>query len=66
MIIQKHHIKYEPEWTVDLKGFMHRTITIIQRTNPTPGQYALLTGFMHAVAHEWNRYREVLDIKDEN
>ena len=64
--IQRHHIEYEPEeWIVEIKGFMHRTLTFIQRTNPTPGQYAILTDFLHAVVSEWNRYRRELDLGDD-
>ena len=65
MIIQTHHISYDPEWTVDIKGTMHKCLTLIQRTNPTPGQYAILTGFVHAVMYEWNRYRMELDLEDD-
>ncbi len=65
MKIQTHHIEYQPkEWAVDIKGDMHKCLTAIQRTNPTQEQYAILTGFLHAVTHEWNRYRKYLDINE--
>jgi hypothetical protein len=32
--------------------------------NATPENYAKLTNFMHAVASEWNRMRQQIDIED--
>jgi hypothetical protein len=61
MKIQTHHIEYDPEWTVDIKGDMHLCLTSIQRTKPTEEEYAILVGFWHAVSHECNRYRKALD-----
>lgn len=48
-------------WTVELNGQEHRTITTIQRTNPTPEAYARLINFLHAVMYEANRMRMQLD-----
>lgn len=64
MNIQTHHIKYEPEWTVDLPGYLHRALSIVQRTQPTEERYALLVNFLHAITFEFNRYREFLDTED--
>ena len=68
MIINRHHIDYgddgQDEWVVEIKGFMHKTLTIIHRTKPTPGQYAILTDYVHALMAEWNRYRKVIDTED--
>ena len=63
--INTHHITYKPEWTVDITGQMHRLLTTIQRTRTTEEQYARITGFIHALVHEWNRMRRDLDIKSE-
>ena len=63
--IQTHHIEYKPdEWTVDIAAYMHKCVAIIRRSKPTQERYAILTGFMHAVAYEWNRYRRELDIDE--
>lgn len=60
--VQGHHICYSPEWVVDLTSQMHRCISRIQNTKGvTPGQYARVTNFLHAVASEWNRMRQELD-----
>ena len=62
MRLQTHHISYkEPEWTVELQNYMHKTITIIQNSTPTPERYAGLVNFMHALTWEFNRYRAYLD-----
>lgn len=67
-VIQTHHIEYadigdpnSKDWTVDVKASWHKVLTVMQRTRPTPLEYALLTGLKHAVDYEWNRYRKVLD-----
>lgn len=61
MKIQKHHIAYEPEWTVDLPAYLHRALGIIHRTRDTADKYVWLTSFVHAVMAEWNLCREKLD-----
>lgn len=58
---QMHHIRYEPDWTVELTGQMHRVITTIQNTNPSPEQYARITNFVHSIVEEWQRMRRDLD-----
>jgi hypothetical protein len=63
--INDHHITYNPQWTVEITGQMHRTITSIQITKATPDHYARLTNFLHSIAHEWNRMRAELDIKED-
>ena len=62
---QTHHIIYDPEWTVDIRAYHHKTISIIQRTKSTPEFYADLTSFLHALTWEWNRVRQDLDTKGE-
>ena len=59
--IQRHHITYEPEWTVELTGHMHRCISVIQHTKSTPEQYARVINFLHSVSFEANRMRQELD-----
>jgi len=62
MRMQSHHIEYRPkEWTVVIGAYMHKCITIIQRTKANEEFYAILTGFVHAIVHEWNRVRKDLD-----
>jgi len=60
-VLQRHHITYEPEWTVDLTNQMHRCISRIQSTRATPEQYARVVNFMHSVTFECNRMRAELD-----
>ena len=67
-VIQTHHIEYadigdpdSQDWTVDIKASWHKIITQIQRKKTTPGQYAILTGFVHALLYEWHRMRRELD-----
>ena len=62
---QKHHITYKPEWTVELNGWEHKAISIIQKKKATGKNYAAVTNFLHAVAHEWNRIRCQLDREKE-
>jgi hypothetical protein len=59
--LQRHHIRYSPEWDVELTGQMHRVITTIQNTNASPEQYARITNFIHSIVEEWNRIRLELD-----
>ena len=66
MRIQTHHIEYDPDWTVDIGAYMHKCITVIQRSGTTEERYAILTGFMHALAYEWNRMRRELDQSESN
>jgi len=54
------HIRQE-DWTVDIPAILHQHINIIQRWKTTPERYALLTAYMHAICHEWNRMRRELD-----
>jgi hypothetical protein len=65
--IQNHHIKYQDmssvtlEWVIELRGWQHRAITILQRMNPTEENYASAINFLHSIMHEVNRIREGLD-----
>ncbi len=68
--IQGHHIVYEDsptsggkEWVLELNMLQHRTISRVQITKATPQAFADLTNFMHAVAYEWNRMRQELDVE---
>ncbi len=60
--LQQHHIRYDPEWKVELTRQMHSCIGSIQGTKATIEQYARVTNFMHAVTTEWNRMRMELDL----
>ena len=60
--IQRHHITYEPEWTVELTMQMHQCISRIQITKATEEQYARITNYIHSLTMEWNRMRKELDI----
>lgn len=68
---QLHHIIYDKDlpnggWTVELNGFQHRTITAMQRCNPTPENYAAAINFLHAVMFEVNRLRMELDTQTDD
>lgn len=64
-MLQTHHITYEPEWTVELKGWQHKAVTLMQRLNPTAENYANVINFQTAINHEVNRIRKELDTKGE-
>jgi hypothetical protein len=70
MKLNRHHISYDkqywPEWTVDIPGYFHRTITFLSRMKATDLNYALFTNCLHSLAHEWNRMRMELDIGTED
>lgn len=63
--IQKHHIRYGweimPEWTVELKMWMHRAVTLLARLNATSDHYRLAVNFQHAVTQIVNDMRCALD-----
>lgn len=65
-MINNHHIDYEKNWTVELNGQWHRSITILQRMNATPENYAKAINLLHSVTHEANRIRMELDITEGN
>ena len=53
MKIQGHHIEYKSikhtkDWVVDIPAYMHKAISIMQRTKTTEERYAIFTGVMHA------------------
>jgi len=52
---QKHHITYNPPWVVELNGWQHKAITIVQRLKATEANYRNTLGFFHALSHELNR-----------
>ena len=69
MQIHKHHISYGetiPEWTVDVPGYFHRTITYITRMRDTEENYAMCVSMLHALMHECNMRRMKLDSKEDD
>lgn len=62
--INRHHITYDPEWTVEITAQMHRLLMVVQRTKATPEQYARITNFIHSINFEWNRMRQELDTNE--
>ena len=61
MRLNNHHILYNPEWTVELPQHFHNSISIIQRTIPTPERYMLLNNCDLALQWERIRYHCYLD-----
>ena len=64
--IQKHHIRYgdesvSREWTVSLKMWMHKAVTLLSRLNPTEEHYMYAINFQHAVTAIVNDMRMALD-----
>jgi hypothetical protein len=69
---QRHHIFYEPytdrnpapraEWTVGLRFWMHKAVTLLSQLNPTEQNYALAINFLHAVMQICNDMRAALDL----
>lgn len=70
MRVNHHHITYkekpmEPaDWLVELGGYEHKAISIIQTLKSTPENYARVINFLHAVMYETNRIRRDLDTQD--
>ena len=52
---QGHHITRTPEWIVDLNGWQHKVITIIEKLTPTQANYEATLNFHHALQHQLNR-----------
>jgi len=52
---QKHHITRDPEWIVELNGWQHKAIAIIETLNPTEQNYQNTLNFYHALAYQLNR-----------
>ncbi len=63
MRLNEHHIVYDPEWTVDIPAYWHKSISVLQRTKPTPERYAWLTAVVHAIVYIWNEWRMALDVE---
>ena len=59
--INRHHLSYDPEWTLDIQMSWHKVISRIQQTKATPEFYADLTNFVHSLTYEWNLKRMELD-----
>jgi hypothetical protein len=65
-IYQNHHIFYPdaepmPEWTVNLRSWMHKAVTLLGRLKVTPEHYAEAVNFQIAINAEVNRMRMILD-----
>ena len=65
-IYQNHHIFYpdappKPEWTVNLRSWMHKAVTLLQRLNVTPEHYAEAVNFQTAINQAVNDMRMTLD-----
>lgn len=64
-IYQNHHIRYgdEPlyEWTVNLRSWMHKAVTLLQRLKVTDEHYAEAVNFQHAITAAVNDMRMKLD-----
>ena len=65
-IYQNHHIYYEnsatfPEWTINLRSWMHKAVTLLARLKVTPESYAEAINFQTAINAEVNRMRMTLD-----
>jgi len=62
---QTHHIRYgdevQIEWTVSIRMWMHRAVTLLQQMNPTHENYAEAINFQHAVTDIVNQMRMRLD-----
>jgi hypothetical protein len=65
-IYQNHHIIYpdevsRPEWTVNLRSWMHKAVTLLARLSVSPEAYAEAVNFQTAINAEINRMRMTLD-----
>lgn len=63
-VYQNHHIFYGgemPEWTVNLRSWMHKAVSLLNRLKVTPEHYAEAINFQTAVNAEVNRIRMILD-----
>ena len=67
-IYQNHHIRYgdEPnyEWTVNLRSWMHKAVTLLQRLKITPEHYAEAINFQTAINQVVNDMRMELDVSE--
>jgi hypothetical protein len=65
-VYQNHHIIYpdevsRPEWTINLRSWMHKAVSLLGRLTVTPESYAEAINFQHAINAELNRMRMILD-----
>lgn len=60
--INRHHIRYEPEFVVELGYQEHKVVTNIQRSNATEELYARLENLELAIAAEKLRVRMELEL----
>lgn len=70
-VYQNHHINYEPysdknhspapEWTINLRSWMHKAVSLLGRLVVTPEHYAEAINFQTAINAEVNRMRMILD-----
>jgi hypothetical protein len=68
-IYHNHHIVYpddkRPEWTVNLRSWMHKAVTLLGRLTVTPESYAEAINFQTAINDEVNKMRMTLDTEGE-
>ena len=68
VVFQNHHIFYGdeklPEWKVNLRRWMHRAVTLLDRMKATPDNYAEMINFQHAVTTIINKKRMELDTQE--
>jgi hypothetical protein len=64
-VYHNHHIVYDgerrPEWTVNLRSWMHKAVTMLGRLKKTPETYAEAINFQAAINDEVNKIRMTLD-----
>lgn len=64
-VYHNHHIYYgdevSPEWTVSIRSWMHRAVTLLSQMNATPEHYAEAVNFQTAINMLVNRMRMRLD-----
>jgi len=64
--IQMHHIRYGnetmPEWSVALKMWMHKAVTLLARMNVSEEAYVLATNFLLSITQVVADMRMALDV----
>jgi hypothetical protein len=68
-IYHNHHIVYEgeqrPEWTINLRSWQHKSVTLLSQLKATPEHYAEAINFQTAINDIVNRMRMRLDTEGE-
>ncbi len=70
-IYHNHHIIYpdeapRPEWTINLRSWMHKAVTLLARLKITPETYAEAINFQTAINAHINLMRMVLDTEGDD